>query len=166
MNAEDKEQQLGRSEAASSATIASLQDGEKAKEEGDAPGDRDASIQHDNSAASATDDPPTDVEKAPQAGLDPTEEKDEYPHGFKLVMLLLSIYLSVFLVALDRTIIATALPQITDHFKSFADIGWVSWLFPLLKSANTIPRSVQCGVFATNDRISALLWEIVYLLLP
>ncbi len=50
---------------------------------------------------------------------------DEYPHGFKLGILLVSIYLSVFLVALDRTIIATALPQITDHFNSFADVGWV-----------------------------------------
>lgn len=49
----------------------------------------------------------------------------EYPHGLKLVLLLMSIYFSVFLVALDRTIIATALPQITDHFDSFDDVGWV-----------------------------------------
>jgi hypothetical protein len=49
----------------------------------------------------------------------------EYPTGLKLATLLLSIYLSIFLVALDRTIIATAIPQITDHFQSFDDIGWV-----------------------------------------
>lgn len=125
MSAEDKEQQLGRGEADSSATLATFADSEKAKEEGITSGDQDANAHHDNSAASATDDPATDVEKAPEAALGPTEEKDEYPQGIKLFMLLMSIYLAVFLVALDRTIIATALPQITDHFHSFDDVGWV-----------------------------------------
>lgn len=54
-----------------------------------------------------------------------TSQADVYPQGLKLVSVLLSIYLSVFLVALDRTIIATALPRITDEFNSFGDIGWV-----------------------------------------
>ena len=61
---------------------------------------------------------------------------EDYPRGVKLALLLLSIYLSVFLVALDRTIIATALPEITDHFKSLADIGWVS----LVHSARSLVR--------------------------
>ena len=56
----------------------------------------------------------------------------EYPKGLKLATLLLSIYLSIFLVALDRTIIATAIPQITDHFQSFDDIGWVGSFCELL----------------------------------
>lgn len=34
------------------------------------------------------------------------------------------MYLSIFLVALDRTIIATAIPRITDEFDSLRDIGW------------------------------------------
>jgi hypothetical protein len=50
---------------------------------------------------------------------------EEYPHGLKLFLILISIYCAVFLVALDRTIIATALPRITDDFKSFDDVGWV-----------------------------------------
>ena len=125
MSAEDK-QQLSPSEATSSATIANLEDGEKAKDEENTLKDRDGSDQQDNSAARPADDVTNDVEKVVDAGLDPTGDKDVYPKGIKLMMLLLSIYLSVFLVALDRTIIATALPQITDHFKSFADIGWVS----------------------------------------
>ena len=80
-------------------------------------------------ASSASDAPVEEVEKTndtenivdDQDGSNPTE----YPHGLKLILVLLSIYLSVFLVALDRTIIATALPQITDHFNSFDDVGWV-----------------------------------------
>jgi hypothetical protein len=54
-----------------------------------------------------------------------TSNVEVYPSGLKLASILLSIYLSVFLVALDRTIIATALPKITDEFNSFGDIGWV-----------------------------------------
>jgi hypothetical protein len=53
---------------------------------------------------------------------------EEYPHGVKLALILISIYCAVFLVALDRTIIATALPRITDEFHSFDDVGWVSLL--------------------------------------
>ena len=54
------------------------------------------------------------------------EEEDdmEYPHGLKLVLILLALCLSVFLVALDQTIISTAIPKITDHFNSIKDIGW------------------------------------------
>ena len=54
-----------------------------------------------------------------------TSRIENYPTGVKLALILLSIYLSVLLVALDRTIIATALPKITDQFQSFADVGWV-----------------------------------------
>ena len=54
-----------------------------------------------------------------------TSKIENYPTGLKLTFILMSIYLSVLLVALDRTIIATALPQITDKFQSFGDVGWV-----------------------------------------
>lgn len=64
-----------------------------------------------------------------------TSRPESYPQGIKLASILLSIYLSIFLVALDRTIIATALPQITDEFKSFADIGWYNAGFLLPTTA-------------------------------
>lgn len=35
-----------------------------------------------------------------------------------------AIFMTAFLVALDRTIIATAIPKITDEFHSLGDIGW------------------------------------------
>ena len=54
------------------------------------------------------------------------EDDDEivYPGGLKLVIITLALCLSVFLVALDNTIIATAIPKITDHFNSLGDVGW------------------------------------------
>lgn len=42
----------------------------------------------------------------------------QYPKGIKLVTLIVAIRLAAFLVAMDSTIIATAIPRITDHFDS------------------------------------------------
>lgn len=53
-----------------------------------------------------------------------TENETNYLGGFKLVTLVIALCLAVFLVALDQTIIATAIPKITDHFNSISDIGW------------------------------------------
>ncbi|KAK1599396.1 major facilitator superfamily transporter [Colletotrichum navitas] len=48
----------------------------------------------------------------------------QYPAGLKLFLVLMSVFMTMFLVALDRLIIATAVPQITDDFHSVTDIGW------------------------------------------
>ncbi|KAI1385496.1 major facilitator superfamily domain-containing protein [Hypoxylon trugodes] len=47
-----------------------------------------------------------------------------YPSGFKLALLMTSIYISIFLVSLDRLIISTAIPAITNEFHAANDIGW------------------------------------------
>ncbi|KAJ6605127.1 hypothetical protein B0H10DRAFT_2440230 [Mycena sp. CBHHK59/15] len=67
------------------------------------------------------------TEKADYAPVDdmPTNGEDDYPHGIKLALLTLVLCLSVFLVALDNTIIATAIPKITDQFESLDDMGVV-----------------------------------------
>lgn len=46
------------------------------------------------------------------------------PRSLKFITVMLGMYLSVFLVALDRTIIAVAIPSMTDFFHSISDIGW------------------------------------------
>ncbi|KAH0272267.1 MFS general substrate transporter, partial [Aureobasidium melanogenum] len=53
----------------------------------------------------------------------------EYPHGLKLAAIVVALCLATLLAALDQTIMATAAPKITDHFKSIDDIGCdkVSW---------------------------------------
>ncbi|KAK2060598.1 major facilitator superfamily transporter [Colletotrichum caudatum] len=48
----------------------------------------------------------------------------QYPTGLKLFLVLISVFMTMFLVALDRLIIATAVPRITDDFHSVTDIGW------------------------------------------
>ncbi|KAI9865978.1 MAG: MFS sugar transporter [Trichoglossum hirsutum] len=52
------------------------------------------------------------------------EDEEEYPSGIKLLIISIALCLAVFLVALDNTIIATAIPKITDHFKALDDVGW------------------------------------------
>ncbi|KAL3443189.1 major facilitator superfamily domain-containing protein [Aspergillus insuetus] len=44
--------------------------------------------------------------------------------GLRLVAVFTVLCLAIFLVALDNTIIATALPRITDEFQALEDVGW------------------------------------------
>lgn len=52
------------------------------------------------------------------------EESLKYLHGLKLATIIAALCLAVFLVALDQTIISTAIPKITDRFESVDEIGW------------------------------------------
>lgn len=62
-----------------------------------------------------------DTEGTPQNEEDP---EIEYPTAFKLTLITIALCLAVFCIALDNTIIATAIPKITDHFKAIDDIAW------------------------------------------
>lgn len=56
---------------------------------------------------------------AEAAVLDKLSEEPEYPSGAKLAIITIALCLSVLLMALDNTIIATAIPRITDQFNSY-----------------------------------------------
>jgi hypothetical protein len=79
------------------------------------------SLKAGDTTSSTLDETPKDIGKT-EGGAE--EDTSDYPTGFKLVTLIIALCLAVFLVALDQTIIATAIPKITDHFNSIADIGW------------------------------------------
>ncbi|EJT71504.1 hypothetical protein GGTG_10761 [Gaeumannomyces tritici R3-111a-1] len=66
--------------------------------------------------------------------------RDDYLHGPKLFAVIFALLLGMFLaripyeprgskVALDLTIVATAVPSITAEFRSFEDIGWYAAAF-------------------------------------
>ena len=48
----------------------------------------------------------------------------DYPKAFPLAMIVVALICSIFLVALDMTIVATAIPRITDQFHSLDQVGW------------------------------------------
>ncbi|KAF7953708.1 uncharacterized protein EAE97_001107 [Botrytis byssoidea] len=79
----------------------------------------------------------TPKDSTPAATEQPVSVNNEpqYPEGLKIVAIILALCLAVFLVALDQTIISTAIPKITDHFKSTGDIGWYGSSYLLTKAA-------------------------------
>lgn len=56
-------------------------------------------------------------------------KRDEYPTGVRLVFIILALVLSIFLVSLDLTIVATAIPKITSEFHGLEDVSWYSAAF-------------------------------------
>ncbi|TGJ86860.1 hypothetical protein E0Z10_g1867 [Xylaria hypoxylon] len=58
----------------------------------------------------------------PQA--ESSDDDTEYPSGLRFALITLALCLSVFLMALDNSIIATAIPKITETFHSLGDVGW------------------------------------------
>ena len=60
-----------------------------------------------------------------EADVDAAEvDNTDYPKGMKLALITAALMLSVFCMALDNTIISTAIPKITDQFKAIDDVGW------------------------------------------
>lgn len=72
-------------------------------------------------------------EKAIQS--DAEEDETIYPSALPLTLTVIGICLSVFLISLDRNIITTAIPRITEQFHSYEDIGWYGSAYLLTASA-------------------------------
>ncbi|KAG5767435.1 hypothetical protein H9Q73_014246 [Fusarium xylarioides] len=72
--------------------------------------------------------PSADMEKTPSEDAD-TEKT--YPPKKVVLPTMLALFLVFFLVALDRTIIGTAIPTISAEFDSFGDIAWYEFAFLL-----------------------------------
>jgi fucose permease len=58
------------------------------------------------------------------AGEPGEDDESKYITGAPLYLLTFGLVLSTFVVALDNTIIATAIPRITTVFNSLDDVGW------------------------------------------
>lgn len=66
---------------------------------------------------------PYDTTK-PHTTLALAPDVDFNPLTPSFILVITSVYLAFFLIALDRMIIATAVPAITNSFDSISDIGW------------------------------------------
>ncbi|OKL63163.1 hypothetical protein UA08_01165 [Talaromyces atroroseus] len=85
-------------------------------------------LEHSQNAEPVTSDPKNN--EAPQTQVQ-TEQDDEdssskpvYPSQPALILLIIGLCLAVLLVSLDRTIITTAIPAITNEFKTTSAVGW------------------------------------------
>lgn len=81
--------------------------------------------------------PEPDVEKPASDGpaFAADAEENYKPKTVKFWLVILCTMGSMFLVALDRTILSTAVPRITDDFKSLGDIGWYGSAYMLTTAA-------------------------------
>ncbi|CAK7274836.1 hypothetical protein SEPCBS119000_006376 [Sporothrix epigloea] len=77
--------------------------------------------------------------------LSTREDGSAYPTGMRLGVIMLALCLAVFLMALDNSIIATAIPKITDQFHSLDDIGWYASAYLL----TTASLQLMYGKFYT-----------------
>ena len=89
----------------------------------DAPSDTVAGKPASLSDTKGKDTTTTDITGAPTEDEEP-EDESKYLTGLKLWTLSFGLCLTTFVIALDNTIIATAIPKITSVFNSLEDVGW------------------------------------------
>ncbi|KAF2239018.1 MFS multidrug transporter-like protein [Viridothelium virens] len=70
------------------------------------------------------------------------DQDDQHIEGAKLALLLAAIIVAVFLVTLNASIVATAIPKITDQFNSVKDVGWYGSGY-LLTNCALLPLSAK-----------------------
>ncbi|OGM43338.1 hypothetical protein ABOM_008732 [Aspergillus bombycis] len=90
----------------------------------------------------------SDVGVESSSESDPIQPQPEYPSGLVLGVTILALCISVFCVALDMTIISTAIPKITDQFHALNDVGWYGSAYLLTTCAFQLPFGKVYGIFS------------------
>ncbi|KAI4156057.1 MAG: hypothetical protein LQ340_000568 [Diploschistes diacapsis] len=87
---------------------------------------------------------------------------DQVPASVKLVGIVAALALSIFLVSLDMTIVATAIPEITTEFNSLNDVGWYGSAFFLTIASfqSTWGKIYRFFPLKTSFLISIFIFEV------
>ncbi|KAG8903456.1 hypothetical protein FRC00_000078, partial [Tulasnella sp. 408] len=94
-----------------------------------------------------------DPEKAVASAAPPVDES-KIVGGYKLVLIFIGMMLSALLVALDQTIVATAIPRIASEFNALDEVTWIASAYFL----------TQCGLTLTYGKLlAAVTTKWVYL---
>ena len=64
-----------------------------------------------------------------------SHQKYQYPTSWRLGLILLSLWLGTLLVAIDTTIIGTAIPKISTDFQALTQVGWYGSAYMLTLTA-------------------------------
>ncbi|KAJ5569454.1 uncharacterized protein N7459_008884 [Penicillium hispanicum] len=83
-------------------------------------------------------DNPNNVSQSKQEAKDKSQAEEQELTGLRLFSITIALLSAMFLVALDRTIIATAIPKISDQFHAIEDIGWYASAYLLSSSATQL----------------------------
>ncbi|KAJ0414698.1 major facilitator superfamily domain-containing protein [Aspergillus carlsbadensis] len=99
----------------------------------------------------------------PTPGLEPPPPNDlQYPSGLPLAIIMGGLVASIFLIALDTTIVSTAIPRITDEFHTVGDIGWYGSAFFLTLASfqGTWGKIYRYFPLKTSFATAVLLFEL------
>ncbi|KAH8727739.1 major facilitator superfamily domain-containing protein [Phaeosphaeriaceae sp. PMI808] len=86
----------------------------------------------------------------------------QFPRGIRLVLITIGLMLSIFLAALDSTIISTAIPSITTEFGSISNIAWYGSAY-IVTNASFQPswgKAYQYFPLKTTYLLSVLVFEL------
>ncbi|KAF5666343.1 major facilitator superfamily transporter [Fusarium heterosporum] len=91
---------------------------------------------------------------------DPNE--DDYPKGINMFFIVLALVMAVFLFSLDLTIVATAIPKITDEFKGLDKVGWYGAAFFMTVGAfqSTWGKIYKYFPLKTSFIVAILIFEL------
>ncbi|KAF2642701.1 major facilitator superfamily transporter [Massarina eburnea CBS 473.64] len=82
---------------------------------------------------------PSQIPSSTTSVSNPVEDSSTHITGVTLALTLFALCSAIFCVALDITIIATAIPRITDDFHALQDIGWYGSAYLLTTCALQLP---------------------------
>jgi len=93
-------------------------------------------------------------DKQAEAKESTVESEEVYPPTKVVIPAMLALALAFFVIALDRTILGTAIPSITNEFKSFDDIAWyeAAFLLPFCALQLSFGRVYVSTPFPSNSR--------------
>ncbi|KAL8284076.1 hypothetical protein RQP46_005189 [Phenoliferia psychrophenolica] len=99
--------------------------------------------------------------------LDPAEENedeemysdDDKPKGTALALILLGLYLATFLFCLDISIVAPAIPKITNDFGSTAD---ATWFFSIYLAINTAFQPIAGPILRVNSKWAFIAFTFIF----
>ncbi|KAJ5167730.1 uncharacterized protein N7482_003324 [Penicillium canariense] len=91
-----------------------------------------------------------------------TEKTSQYLKLPSVVMISIVLCLATFCVAVDNTIISTAVPRITKSFDSIDDVGWYASIYPLTSCAFQPSYGKVYSIFSSKNVFLAalLIFEI------
>ncbi|KAF4447107.1 hypothetical protein F53441_9338 [Fusarium austroafricanum] len=105
-----------------------------------------------------------DVEAGTVSGNNDSDEtdEDEYPKGINMFFIVLALVMAVFLFSLDLTIVATAIPKITDEFKGLDKVGWYGAAFFMTVGAfqSTWGKIYKYFPLKTSFIVAILIFEL------
>lgn len=89
-------------------------------------------------------------------------DTSDFPATGPLILITIALMLSIFLAALDMTIVATAIPRITDQFHSLDQVGWYGSAFFLTLGAfqSTWGKAYKYFPLKLSFMVSIFIFEV------